>query len=108
MGKIGDEDFKVLVGRVILVGAVAYCGLLTIALVVSSVFKVSLDQPVRDLLLIILTWFTTKAGTVVDHSYGDSYGSGVKTSFMMQELDEKNKKEDTPCEDPPVIPPPST
>jgi hypothetical protein len=106
MGNMGNEDFRILVGRVILVGAVAYCAMLTIVLVTSAIFKVTLDQPIRDLLLIILTWFTTKAGTVVDHSYGDSFGSGVKTSFMMKELDKKDSKEDEPCEDPPV--PPST
>lgn len=93
-----NDQFRAQVGRVILIGAVSYCFLLTVALGVTVIFKCELSQPVRDLLIIILTWFTTKAGTVVDHQYGGSHGSDSKEHLL------KPKKEEPPCE-PPATPP---
>jgi hypothetical protein len=92
-----NGKFRAMVGKTILVGACAYCGLLTIALLVSMIFKCELSQPVRDVIIIILTWFTTKAGTVIDHEYGSSSGSDEKTDFMMKQL---TKKEEEPCAPP--------
>jgi hypothetical protein len=87
------DKFKAEVGRVIMIGAIAYCGLLTIGLMVSAIWKCELSQPVRDMLVIILTWITTKAGTVVDHQYGGSAGSDAKTAFLMKEV--KDEKQET-------------
>ena len=99
----GVNSFKAEVGRLILIGAVAYCALLTIGLVASTVLKCDIPQHVREILVIILTWFTTKAGTVVDHQYGTSAGSESKTDFMMQEL---KKGEDAEWVKPPEEPEP--
>lgn len=93
------DDFRAQVGRVILMGAVAYCFMLTVALAFSAIFKCELSQPVRDLLIVILTWLTTKAGTVIDHQYGGSHGSDAKTDAMLHP-----KKEEPPCEPEPPKP----
>jgi len=97
------DKFKAEVGRLILVGACGYCALLTVVLIVTTYFKCEPSQPVRDILIIILTWFTTKAGTVVDHQYGTSASSETKSDFMMTEL---KKKEDAAWVKPPEEPEP--
>ena len=84
-----DSKFRAEVGRMILIGAIAYCGLVTLGLIVSTFFNCTLSQPARDMLVIILTWFTTKAGTVVDHQFGSSQ--------RIEAMQEK-KKEEEPCE----------
>jgi hypothetical protein len=78
------DRFKAEVGRLILIGAIGYCAALTFGLLAGAVFKVELSQPMRDILIIILTWFTTKAGTVVDHQYGSSAGSELKTQLLTE------------------------
>lgn len=88
------NGFRAQVGRVILIGGVAYCFLLTVALGLSVIFQCQLDQPVRDLLVMILTWMTTKAGTVVDHQFGGSQGSDAKTDALLK------TKEEPPCDTP--------
>lgn len=64
--------FRQEVGRLILMGAIAYCAGLTLILAVATWAHCEVSQPVRDIVIIILTWFTTKAGTVVDHQFGSS------------------------------------
>jgi len=98
------DTFKAQVGRLILVGAVAYCALLTVGLIASTFFKCEPTQPVRDIIIIILTWFTTKAGTVVDHQYGTSAGSETKSDFMMKELKKKEDAEWAKPVEPPEPP----
>ena len=74
-----NGSFRAQVGRLILVGAIVYCVLLTAVLAASTYFHCTIEQPVRDIVVIILTWITTKAGTVVDHQFGSSQGSEDKT-----------------------------
>ncbi len=72
-----NGTFRAEVGRVILIDAIVYCALLTIILTVGTYYHSEISQPARDIVIIILTWFTTKAGTVVDHQFGSSQGSDV-------------------------------
>jgi hypothetical protein len=89
-------NFRAEVGRVILIGAIAYCGLLTLILAVGTYCHCEVSQPIRDIIIIILTWFTTKAGTVVDHQFGSSQGSEDKTNFLMKGVASKGTQKEAP------------
>jgi hypothetical protein len=63
----------------IIVGAtVLYCLIITIALL----WGCGIKETTKDLILIILTWFVSKAGTVYDYFYGTSQSSDKKTDLI--------------------------
>lgn len=51
-----NGNFRAEVGRVILIGAISYCALLTLILAMGTYCHCEVSQPIRD------TGFTTKAG----------------------------------------------
>jgi hypothetical protein len=59
---------------------IAYCLAITGALLWGCEF----GEMVKDLVLIILTWFIAKAGTIIDYFYGTSQSSTAKTELLAQ------------------------
>jgi|GEM_PF-6801206 len=89
--------FRQEVGRLILIGAIVYCAGLTLILAAATWAHCEVSQPVRDIVIIILTWFTTKAGTVIDHQFGSSQGSEDKTNFLMKGVASNGTQKESPA-----------
>ena len=60
------RNLKTDMGYILLGATVLYCIGITIALLYGCTFS----EIVKDLILIILTWFLSKSGSVIDYFYG--------------------------------------
>lgn len=70
--------FKTRLGYIMVYATVAYCLAITGALLWGCKFS----EVAKDLILIILTWFISKAGTIIDYFYGTSQSSHDKTDLL--------------------------
>lgn len=74
------KTFKARLGYIMVYATVTYCLAITGALL----WGCSFSEVAKDLILIILTWFISKAGTIIDYFYGTSQSSNDKTDLLAQ------------------------
>lgn len=72
------KDLKTNLGYLVVVATIVYCIAITIALF----WGCSFSEIVKDMILIILTWFISKSGTIIDYFYGSSKSSQDKDATI--------------------------
>ncbi|MEW6385889.1 MAG: hypothetical protein AB1491_00010 [Thermodesulfobacteriota bacterium] len=73
---------KVRLGYLLVLATILYCAGITVALIYGCEFS----EMVKDIILIILTWFIAKAGTIIDFFYGTSQGSKDKDLIIAESM----------------------
>lgn len=97
------DKFKISVGYIVLISSILYAVLITLLVLVFGT-RVVENQPLwaflTNIISTVLGWLIAKASTIIDHQFGSSKSSEMKTNAMfgqIRELEQLEQPSPPPC-----------